>query len=192
MGANMNFSEDIKGCKVFVHAEENENIVCDSKITEYDRSKITVQLEDSLNEFRENDKVFLLIVKKDAILEFRGTVRKVNSRGSREIALFKGRAKEDRESARYNVNVPAEVEAILIEGRVTTLTPPVDVTITNISTTGISMRTGANIFNVKTRFLIKLNLGESETAFRTCVKRRKAVEDNIYEYGCALEARESL
>jgi len=54
--------------------------------------------------------------------------------------MFQGQEKENRAAARYKVNTPAYIDAIIVDGQLHTLQTPVNVILINISTGGVRFR----------------------------------------------------
>lgn len=180
----MPYSQDFVACKAFFYEEETGKKLGQATIVKHDRINFLITVTETSVSFEGQSRVLLLILTRGQPQEYMGTVRHRTSMGTREIALFKGRAKEDRSSCRYTVNTPARVEQLLISGRLLPLPKPVDAVVLNVSTTGVLLRARANALNVGTSFQLKMDIDGSVAVLNTTVVRIDPIDKISAEYGC--------
>lgn len=175
------------GCKTIIRDDMTWEVIAETTILEYDKRTQTISVDDrffgeeSLGKF---EHVSLLILQKSAIYECKGSLRKRNGSGHREIAIFHRHEKEDRTTQRYVVNAPAKIENLVITGNLFTLERPMDVLVENISTKGTLIRTKAGILRIGADFLLKMNIGGSITMIHSTVVRIHDEDEVTGEYGC--------
>lgn len=121
--------------------------------------------------------------------EFHGRIRRSTANSdTAEIALFKGHEKEDRASKRYSTNTPAVVENIITEDGKLPLSHGVEVVLTNLSSSGVSLVAPQNSLSVDSVVEIKLKVNTTITVMQAKVVRMRSLDDEKAEYGCELVA----
>lgn len=185
----MHTNINLKHSRIFIYDLKKEHTVADTYIQTCDTERMIISISHSLEGLLENDKVSVLILLKDSILEYKGTVRRVSHTGYSEIALYQGHNKEDRKAVRYKVNVPARIDNLLISNRPVPLRTPLNGTVINISTNGILVRTSLNAFNIGTSFQLMILMNELPITLNTCVQRMEMINETEAEYGCELTGK---
>lgn len=185
----MAYSGKYSGCKAFVYADGKEAISKETTIAEYNSTKLIVFINGSLPEFKENDKVSLLLFLPKSLIEFQGIIRKIDTQGNREITLFKGHEKESREEKRYDMNAWGIVEGLCVGDSTVPIIPGVNLLIVNISKGGVLVRMQAGLLNIGTSFRFRIEVSGRETILNACVKRIRILEDKEVEYGCILTSK---
>lgn len=180
------YTNDYRGCKVYIHELEHGTTLAISTIKEFDKPRLIVIVEGDFPVLKENQKISLLILCKDTLWEYQGITRRKDSFNNWEIAMFRGREKENRHSIRYTLNAPAKIEKLITSNLSVPLKTYAKTQIVNISTNGILIRTTLNLLNIGTCFQIKLNVSSNCTTLTACVERIHCITGEEIEYGCRL------
>lgn len=178
-----------KGCKTIIRDNSTWDVIADTMIMEHDRKRQTISVDDRF--FGEGcverlKYLSLLILQKSSILECKGSLRRRNAYGYREIALFHQQEKESRSTKRYVVKTPAKIENLVITGNLFSLNKPLDVMVENISTKGMLIQTRVGVLRIGADFLLKMNIGGSITMIHSTVVRIHGENESLGEYGCRL------
>lgn len=183
----MIISGNYNGCRIFIQDEDGNN-VASTTVIEHNKAYMTILVRGILNNVRSDVFVTVLIMSNNGIHEYRGKLRKMLTASSAtEIALFQGQLKkESRISKRYVVNTKAVVKSLIINRNHVPLLNPLDISIENLSSSGVLIRTQPNCFNVNSIIELKLNIGNSPTTLYGKVVRLQAVDTHNTEYGCKL------
>lgn len=182
----MAYSGKYNGCKVFIYTEGKEKLSIDTTIVEYNSVKLNIFVNGSLPELKDNDKVSLVLLLDTTIIEYQGVIRRADTSGNREITLFKGHEKEDREERRYELNITSIIEGLLVGSNIVVINPGAVAVIVNISKSGILVRMKAGILNKGTSFRIRMDVSGVGTVLDAKVMRLRLLSENEVEYGCVL------
>ena len=125
---------DFTGCSILLY-DTSGNHLGSTAIREHDRKDQQIQVNIMPTVLRANDTCRVFILSSPTPCEFSGKLKKIS--GSLIIALFQGQEKENRGSARYPVNTPATIEALVIDEQAYYLQTAVKVSLINISTSGV-------------------------------------------------------
>ena len=128
---------DFTGCSVLLY-DTHGNHLGSTAIREHDRKDQLIKVNIMPSTLRANDNCRVFVLSSPTPCEFSGKLKKDG--GNLIIALFQGQEREKRRSARYPVNTPATIEALVIDGESYNLQTPVKVTLINISTSGVRFR----------------------------------------------------
>ncbi|MEG1687416.1 MAG: PilZ domain-containing protein [Angelakisella sp.] len=177
---------DFKGCQVMIRDDADGELIANTKILDFDKALITIVIDAHALKVHSSSRVSLLILHDSEILEFQGNIRKTSSPGRVQIALFKGRVKEDRASKRYQINAPATIENIVTPAMtVKQLGKPLGVTVLNLSTVGALVQAPEGALELESKFQLKIKIGISDTIVNSVVVRSCQVdENNASAYGC--------
>lgn len=180
----MSGSRDYKNCKVIVYDERDGKPIAQTSVLEYEKTSQTAYLDTEAFQRHDCTKVTALLFRSGMVYECKGTVRRQNVKGRKEIALYREQEKEDRATSRFVVNAPAMVESLLVSGRTVPLREPVKALAVNISTEGVLLRTASTFFNVGTAFRLRMQIAGDDVVITTAVTRIKKAEEKNVEYGC--------
>jgi len=160
----------------------DSNHLGNTTITSHDKINKQIQVTRVPFGLNINDECKLLILSSPAPCEYHGKLKKTG--GAYIIAMFQGQVKESRGAARYPVNTPAIVDALIIDGKPHTLQNPIKVTLINISTTGVRFRApfysfeSGDIFRM--HLIISNNRKQITAEVTNCVDNKQIATD----YGC--------
>ena len=174
-------ASDFTGCSIFIY-DTNGNQLSSTVVRVHDRKEQQVQVNIMPAGLRPNDDVKIFVLSSPVPCEFLGKIKK--SGGTMMIAMYQGQVKENRTASRYSVNTPAEVEALVIDGKPYYLQNQVRVTLINISTSGVRFRAPFYSFNEGDIFMMNMVAGNSKKRITADVVNcmDKGIENS--DYGC--------
>lgn len=180
----MSLLKDFKGLRAIVRDEESGNIITETTIQEHDKTLMVISVESRPFDNQGYSRVSVLVISDEEILQFLGNVRKYSAAGRVQIALFKGKLKEDRSNKRFSIGAPAVIENLIVDGLMQPLAKPEQVTVVNISTSGALVRTSPNMLQLYGFFQLKIMINGQETVLNNCVMRTHKSGQAFSEYGC--------
>jgi len=172
---------DFTGCSVLLY-DTNGNHLGSTVIREHDRGEQHIKLNLMPAMLRANDNCKVFILSSPTPCEFMGMVKKLS--GSLIIALFQGQEKENRGATRYPVKTTAYIEALIIDNKEYNLQIPVNVTLINISTTGVRFRAPYYSLNEGDIFKVNLVVSNSKKTLTAAVINHTDKEPVSSDYGC--------
>jgi len=128
---------DFTGCSVLIYDTDGNHLIS-TIVKEHDRGEQQIKINRMPSELKANDDCKVFLLSSPTPCEFSGKLKKVG--GSLSIALFQGQEKENRGATRYAVSTPASIESLIVDGEAHKLQNPVNVTLINISTSGVRFR----------------------------------------------------
>ena len=179
--------------------DSSGNMIAETKIMDYDRKFMIIRVKGRLAHLRKDEVVKVLILRASNTYEFTGVVR-LAQQDVADIALAKGGKKENRGATRYKLKSSARIDRIFANTVLLNLPVPAEVTITNISATGLCFES-TRTFRVDGKLEIKMKIGDNDVAKTIRVVRMTAKEvpapkvldeeeaeeakkEIEYEYGC--------
>jgi len=172
---------DFTGCSVLIYNTDGNHLIS-THIREHDREDQHIKLNLMPDELSVNDNCKVFVLSSPTPCEFLGKVKKLG--GNTTIAMFQGQEKENRGSTRYAVSTPAGIESLVIDGKSYNLQNPVEVTLINISTSGVRFRAPYYSFIVGDVFIMNLVISNSKKIVTAkvvnCVEKLNVSSD----YGC--------
>ncbi len=183
------YSHNFENKRVIVKDAQDSATLIDARITTHNKQYHTVEIpvSDSVKKMLPA-KVILIILLKDSIIHYYGTVRPTLAMGQVEVALYRGSEKEDRKHKRYNLMVNGVVDAMIIEGQTITLSKAIATTVINISRGGVLVRAESSSFLVGAILRLKINMNDEEETLLFCrVVRMNELTTTEAEFGCQLE-----
>ena len=180
---------DFNGCNAIIY-DENDNLLANVKITEYNANENFVTVPD-MPVLEVGIRCKLLILASPAPYSCQG---RVHRRGRRKIiTLFKGDTAENRkDSQRYKTDIPAFIEALIVEGKAYFLRNKVEGRVLNISKGGLRLRTKYNAFNIGDRYQIHLKSNELDISMLAIVKGRSDTPEGNSEFNCQFIIEDGL
>lgn len=184
-------TDKLKGCKVILHDEKSGKTLAETVVLDFDRQRQVITVNTSRYSLADAARLSLLILSERTIVECMGTARRQDSRGQREIALFHVAEKESRGSTRYALQAPARIESVLLANRIIPLDEPLEVTVLDISASGIRIQTDRSELFRGCCFQLRLKIAESDTVVETTVVRVQEGKNGVKSFGCRFIALES-
>ncbi len=177
---------DFNGARVLVKSAIDDNLSFNTAIVEHNKAYQTINV--ALNEEIPWDlsKLLVIVFANSKVYQFDGTGRKnATQRGSLEIAIYKASEKEDRKQQRYDVNINANVDAVLIDNYLLDLKIPMQTTILNVSNNGLMFKAMSGAFRPKD--ILRLTAPDMDnTIFYVSIVRKNNIDLLTANYGCKL------
>jgi len=165
--------------------DSKNNYLTRTVITEHDKKTMNIEIEDSLDNVKVGARVNLLVIHSGGASEFSGTVWKP-SPGACEISLFGGRERKGRTSARHVLNIPASIKDLTVNGGQESFREPLQVTIENLSSSGVLIRSPLGGFESGYVLKIEFSINGSDAIIFGKVLREQKNPDFTFCYGCQL------
>jgi len=160
----------------------NGNHLGSTIIREHDKSAQQIQVNIMPEELKINDDCKLLILSSPIPCEFQGKVKRTG--GNHFIAMFQGQEKENRGSARYMVSTPAQVDNLIVDGKVHPLQNPVKVVLINISTSGVRFRAPYYSFEEGDEFQMTFVISNTKKQITAAIVNYIDNDGSSSDYGC--------
>jgi len=170
---------------IVVIYDNNNNYVAQTIITEHDKREMLIEIPDSLDNIKSGTRLNVLIIHTGGVSEFGGVLRRT-SRGACEISLFGERQREGRSATRHILNVPGQINNLIINNKPETLQSPLNVIVENLSSTGVLIN--SRDVRLETGFILQIELnihGKEAIIFGNVVRERRNA-DETFSYGCHL------
>jgi len=182
-GATGNYTDSL----VVVY-DENDNFITKKIITGHNTSKKFIEFQKGEEDIKPGTRLHLVIVHSEGVSVYNGKLSIV-FKGSCEISLFGERPRDARGSERHALNIDAIVTAFIVNSRQEPLSVPLFITIENISTTGVLVKTIANRFELGTILQVEFSINDKTTILYGKVVREQRHDDITYSFGCQLVFR---
>jgi len=172
------------GAVVFIYDSKN-NLVTKTLITDYNRDEMYIEVSSGLEDVRLRSRLHLLILHSGGATELSGFLKSVRQ-GIYEISIFGERQREVRASARRTLNASAVISDMITDSSEKGIVEPLPVTIENMSTSGILVKTQAVRFEKGTMLQVEFKVGGKTAIIFAEVVREQKQGDDVYKYGCKL------
>jgi len=166
--------------------DKNNNLITKTIVTGHDRGEMYIEVTEGLENVRPGTRLHLLIIHSNGASEFGGTLKSVRQ-GIYEIPIFGERRRgAARGATRYALNAKASIRDITINSETVTLSDPIQVTIENISKTGLLFKSPELRFILNAAAQIEFDVNGRNTVLIGRVVREQRNEDSTYSFGCRL------
>ncbi|MCL2566048.1 MAG: PilZ domain-containing protein [Defluviitaleaceae bacterium] len=173
--------KDFSGCNAIIY-DENDNLLVNVKIEAHHVQENSVTVPD-VPELTVGILCKLLILTSPTPYSYQGRIHRRT--GRKVITLFKGDIAENRkDSQRYKTDIPAFIEALVVEGKTFYLRNKVEGRVLNISKGGLRLRTIYNAFNPGDRYQIHLKSSDLDLNMFAEVRGRSDTADGHSEFSC--------
>ena len=169
---------------VVIHDNEHK-FITQTIVTGYNRSEMYIEITEGMENVRPGTRLHLLIIHPDGASEFGGTLKCVRQ-GIYEIPIYGERIRDARGAARLPLNAEALIKEIVVNAATVSLRDPVEVTIENISKTGVLFKSPDLRFIIDVVPRIEFSIHGKETILRAKIVREQQNNDNSYSFGCQL------
>jgi len=165
--------------------DANNKYITRKIITKHNVGKKSIEFRKGEEDIRPGARLNLLIVHSEGASVFSGRMDIVH-RGLCEVALFGERPRGARSSERHPLNNDAAITAFIVNSKQESLPSPLGVTIENLSTTGVLIRTLAESLPPGVVLQIALSINGKNTVLYGKVVRGQRNDDSTYSFGCQL------
>jgi len=176
-----NLKGDHTGCSVLIY-DADGNHLDSTLITSYDKTSLRMEVQRIHPELKAGSICKVMILTAPSPFEYHGRV-KADGTGV-YIALYLGQEKENRGAERYELSITVIIENLICDGRAYPLYTPLEVTLVNISRSGVRFRSPYNSFSIGDRFLMRMKISETDKLLITVVVNKADIGTEASEYGC--------
>ncbi len=179
------YSRTYENGRAIIKDLHSEKIIFDGKIESHDKPTqvIGIKIYDKTT-FLSIVHVSVNIDLGDELISYKGTIRKNNSATTVNIALYDGKKQNKRAFVRHSVNGVGLIRKISLFGINTSLNPPREVVITNISRGGLTFRAPVGSFKKDSTLDISIVLVGSEFNVKCLIMREIALSKEVSDFGC--------
>lgn len=178
-------TNDYTKSQVFIYDMEGNHLV-NTIVISHDKVDKQIQVANMPSSLKVNDECRLFILTSPTPCEYVGKVRKFA--GITSFAMFQGVVKENRAATRYKVNTPAVLNAYVHEGKVYPVLKPINVTLINISTSGVRFRAPYYTLNEGDFFRINMVVsGSNKSLIAETINHLDHNQCEYSDYGCHFE-----
>ena len=168
-------------CAVLLH-DADGNQLCSTTVVSHDRGAMRIEVRDMPDTLKIGAGCSMLVLTSPAPCEYQG---RIASEGNRKIiALYRGRERENRGSARFNVNSQAVIENMIYDNKASPLHTPLIIDLINISKSGFRFRSPNYTMSDGDRFQMRMKIHDSEKLLIADVVHHIDKDAGKTEYGC--------
>lgn len=180
----MIYINGVENRRVVLRDAESGELIADTRVVECDSMRNVLRISAQSVSVKEERRVDVLVFAQDGLLEFNGVMRGTSILESVEVALSRGRERENRGSKRFPVHVEGEVEGVLYKGQTVLLNRPIRIRTRNISRKGLLFCSYPGCFEIGDQLQLSLDIqGSKLRAIYEIVRRQKEGTESE-EYGC--------
>ena len=179
-----NFASNFTDAVVFIYDKDN-NLITETTITGHNKVEMYIEVAKGLENVKPKTRLQLLIIHSSGVSELNGALKSVRQ-GIFEISIFGERQREVRTSTRHLLNASAIISDMVIGEELEKLENHINVTIENLSTTGILLKVRGNRFKIGTYLQIEFKLHNKNMMLFGEVLREQVIAKDTCKYGCKL------
>jgi hypothetical protein len=179
-----NLGGNFTGSLIVVYDQDN-NYITKTVIVGHDKKDMYIELAGGLEKVRIGARLNLLIVHENGASEF-GGILKILRQGRYEVSLYGEKKRDAREASRRVMNTVAVIRHYFFHSVRETLQEPVQVTIENISTTGVLLTSMHARFLISAVLELEFNLHGKSVIIHGKTLREQENDDGTCSYGCKL------
>jgi hypothetical protein len=169
-------------CPVIIYGDDNEYIT-KAIIAEHYTDDMIIRVSDELKNLEVNTQLDLIILHPASTNKYKGITRKVRG-GMREIALFNEVKRGARSGSRHTLNAPAFIKSTLEDTKRKVLPEPLKITIVDISTTGVFIKSPKYRFKAGDVLEIEMTIQNRASLLYGKIIRTQADDDGLAGFGC--------
>jgi len=151
-------------------------------ITSYDKMALRIEVQALPSVFSSGAGCRVLIMTSPSPCEYQGRALREGTR--LYIAMYQGQEKESRGAERYKINSSAVIENLVCDGRAYPLLAPLEITLVNISKSGVRFRAPLNSLSDGDRFQMRMKISDSDKLLIADVINHHDIDEQTSEYGC--------
>ena len=174
-------SVDHTDCVALIYDTEG-NHLGNTLVTRHDRTALRIEVQKLPPALNIGDGCQVLVQTSPSPCEYHGRVKKEGA--GFFIALFQGHERECRESERYNIRTTATIENLICNGHAYPLHTPLEVTVVNISRSGVRFSVVKNTFSVGDTFQMRMRFSDGDKILIADVVNHFDCDEETTEYGC--------
>jgi len=169
---------------IFIYDSKN-NLITRTTITAHNRDEMYIEVSEGLEKIKPRTRLQLLIIHSTGASELSGFLNSVRQ-GIYEISIYGERQREVRSSARRTLNASALISDMVTDSTESSLSEPIPVTIENMSTTGILIKTRDARFDIGSLLQVEFSISGKNVILFGEVVREDVRDAGTSKYGCKL------
>lgn len=177
-------SRSLKNCRILIRDSATGTLLADTNIEDFDSRRNTLVIRRDALKGPAEDKLSLLVLSRNGVLEYSGNLRKTVMATDVEIAIFGEKKKEDRNFTRYEMKAEGHAEAIVVEEKRIDLRKPLTIAVQNISANGILFRADVDAFRKGSQVRLRIGLKDNALVSEYEIVRTQNRNKETAEYGC--------
>lgn len=178
--------DDLKDHKITVFSEKGDARLAEATVLSHDRARQMLVIDGTKFPTPDSLRATLFVEDGHKTIRCMGNIRRRTQDGHREVTIYKVQVIQDsRTSPRHSVRTAARVEKIDVDGILKPLEIPLEVSVLNISTSGIQLETTSPALDIGVYFQLVLDIAGERTAINTSVVRIVSEERNLRRLGCS-------
>ena len=171
-----------KDCPVIVCSVDNV-CIAEAIITSHDKMHSIIEISEILDNLENGTRLNILIVHKSGVSEYSGTLRYTHTK-DQEIALFNPQHRSARGAPRHKLNSPATINSLVIESGRKPFSPPLLITVANISRTGTLLKCPPGHFKIGSVLELHINIRGRDAILYPAVVRECKDSEKLMGFGC--------
>ena len=171
-------------CPILIF-DDQKNLITETIVIGYGKDEMYIEVSEGLENISIGSRLWLLITHADSVSEFSGKLTSLRQ-GIYEISIHGQRKRDSRGSPRFPFNIPAVINNFIIDSEVVKLTNPINVTIKNISSTGLMVESKSLPLTKGIMLNIEFKLHDKNTIILCKVVREPTVGSTPDHFGCQL------
>ncbi len=178
-------SFDFTGNRAVIYYKEGQSEGLEAKVVSHNKQFHTIMVSSrDIKLLNSYSHVLVIIFADGQLVNYKGTVRKSHDSSSVEIAIYNGTNQESRRHKRFDVNISAFVDRLVISDQSVTLRKPFDILFLNMSSSGALIRTYPGVFFLGTVFRTTVDINGSDMVVLCIVVRVSEKDIETCDYGC--------
>ena len=171
-------------CPIIIF-DEQKNLITETIVTGYGKDEMYIEVSEGLENISIGSRLWLLVIHADSVSEFSGKLTSLRQ-GIYEISVHGQRKRDSRGSPRFSIDIPAVINNLIIDSEVVNLTNPINVTIKNISSTGLMIESKSLPLHKGVSLNIEFKLHDKNTITLCKVVREPKTGSTPNHFGCQL------
>ena len=180
-----NLASHFTDALVFIY-DANYNFIAKTIVIGHDRDEMYIEVKDGLDSVKPRTRLHLRIIHSAGASELKG-IFKCARQGIYEISIYGEKQRDVRASTRLRLNASAVISDMITASEIDIPGSHLPVTIENISTTGILIRSNGKRFEMESLLQVEFNLRGKNVIVYGEVVREQAHDAETYKYGCQLK-----
>ena len=165
--------------------DKDDNLITQTNITGHDKNEMYVEVSEGLENIKPGTRLNLVIIHPEGAHKYSGMLRRAR-KGVYEISIFGERTRAARRATRYQLCANASITDIIVDSEPMTLSEPIQVTIEDISKTGILFKSPDLRFIIDVEVQMEVNIKGKDSILKAKIMREQEDANGVFSFGCEL------
>jgi hypothetical protein len=171
-------------CPIFIY-DENNNLITETVVTGYGKNEMYIEVSSGLESTAPGTRLRLVVIHPDSVSEFAGKLTSLRQ-GIYEISIHGQLKRDARGAQRISFNIPGTISTFLINSEVVKLMNPLNITIKNISATGLMIESKDLPLNEGISLNVEFSLNGKNSIILSKVVRTPEPGSDPNCFGCQI------